>query len=89
VVFPSNAAEAGVPAFSMEEADAVFPWDSRVSTAMAGLVTARPDAINTTREAMSRPKRYRPGLREGCTASPCYKGGARRSRRRREGRALS
>ncbi len=70
VVFPSKAAEAGVPAFSVEEAVAALPWDSRLSTAMAGAVTARPDAINTTRKAMSRPMRYRPGLRESCTASP-------------------
>src|SRR5258706_99541 len=35
---PSTAAEAGVPAFSTDEAVAGFPWDSRVVAALATVV---------------------------------------------------
>src|SRR5437879_5090963 len=45
-VSPSTAAEAGVPAFSTDEAVAGFPCDSRASTAFA--VTVGPIATQPT-----------------------------------------
>src|ERR1700751_6066293 len=39
-VLPSTAALAGVPAFSVDEAVAGLPWDSRVGAAPAGTVAA-------------------------------------------------
>src|SRR5262245_50718692 len=48
---PSRAALAGVPAFSVEEAEAVFPWESRVSAAAGDTATA--SAATTARATVA------------------------------------
>src|SRR6185312_14584036 len=65
-VLPSTAAEAGVPAFSADDAVTGLPCDSSTSAAAAGPAT-RNDASKAMR-ARNVPDRMRlPGRRDTCT----------------------